>query len=163
MNIYVYAMKMEKEGENYYRELEAKVKNPGLKKILNFLANQEVKHYNVLAEMSKENPTPTMAEEALLNDVKTVFSGFKENTDVADFETDEVAFYEKARDLEKAAFDFYTQKAEQTMIDTHKEIFLRIAGEEKQHIDIMEALIDFTASPEKWIEDAEWNNIGEEY
>ena len=156
-------MKMEKEGENYYRELEAKVKNPGLKKILNFLANQEVKHYNVLADMSKENPTPTMAEEALLNDVKTVFSGFKGNLDISDFEKDEIAFYEKARDLEKSAYEFYTEKAEQTMIDTHKEIFLRIAEEEKEHVNIMEALMDFTASPEKWIEDAEFNKIGEDY
>jgi len=37
MNIYKYAMKMEKEGENYYSELSNKIDDVGLRNILRML------------------------------------------------------------------------------------------------------------------------------
>jgi rubrerythrin len=44
MNIYEYAMKMEKDSENYYSGLANKTDDAGLKNILKMLANDEVKH-----------------------------------------------------------------------------------------------------------------------
>ena len=47
MNIYKYAMKMEKDSENYYRELVDKTEDVGLQNILKMLVNDEVKHYHL--------------------------------------------------------------------------------------------------------------------
>jgi len=53
MNIYKYAMKMEKDSENYYSELANKTDDVGLRNILKMLANDEVKHYNIIEQMMK--------------------------------------------------------------------------------------------------------------
>jgi rubrerythrin len=41
MDIYTFAMQMEKDGEEYYRELGTKCKNEGLTKIFTMLADEE--------------------------------------------------------------------------------------------------------------------------
>ena len=51
MNIFDYAMQMEQDGEAYYRELASKCNVPGLKTILNMLADDEVGHYNTLEKL----------------------------------------------------------------------------------------------------------------
>ena len=56
MNVFEFAMNMEKDGENYYRELAGKADHKGMVNILNMLAEDEVKHYNILREM-KEGAT----------------------------------------------------------------------------------------------------------
>lgn len=54
MNVYEYAMKVEKDGEAYYRELASKSPNNGLKRIFTMLAEEEIKHYNVFKNMMKK-------------------------------------------------------------------------------------------------------------
>ncbi|GAH41605.1 unnamed protein product [marine sediment metagenome] len=49
MNIFEYAMKMEKDGEEYYRQLAQQTTNKGLQTILTMLADEEVKHYNAIS------------------------------------------------------------------------------------------------------------------
>lgn len=44
MNIFEFAMQMEKDGEAFYREIAKKTKNSGLQKIFNTLADEEVVH-----------------------------------------------------------------------------------------------------------------------
>ena len=60
MNIYKYAMKMEKDGENYYRELANKTGDVGLRNILKMLANDEVKHYHIIEQMMKSDVQPVV-------------------------------------------------------------------------------------------------------
>ena len=45
MNVFDFAMKMEKDGEAFYREIAGKTKNPGLKSIFTTLADEEMEHY----------------------------------------------------------------------------------------------------------------------
>lgn len=48
MDIYEFAMQMEKEGEDYYRALAKDSASPGLVKIFTMLADEEVKHFKVI-------------------------------------------------------------------------------------------------------------------
>ncbi|NUO05704.1 MAG: hypothetical protein HUU07_09975 [Candidatus Brocadia sinica] len=73
MNIYDYAMQMEKDGENYYRDSARKIDNAGLKKILGILANAEVKHYDILQKM-KKNEKVQMPDTEILSNVKNIES-----------------------------------------------------------------------------------------
>jgi len=50
MNIYEFAMQMEKDGENYYRHLAEESTITGLGKIFTMLANEEVKHFNIMMD-----------------------------------------------------------------------------------------------------------------
>ena len=51
MNIFDFAMKMEKDGERYYREIANKVQDKKIRNILNMLADAEVNHFNVMKSL----------------------------------------------------------------------------------------------------------------
>lgn len=57
MEAYDYAIQMEKDGEDYYRNLATKHSDRGIVEILTLLANDEVRHRKVL-EMMKRFTAP---------------------------------------------------------------------------------------------------------
>lgn len=73
MDIYEYAMQLERDSEKYYRELVEKTKNKGLRTILTMLADADVEHYNTFQKM-KKNESIQMVETEILSNVKTVFA-----------------------------------------------------------------------------------------
>lgn len=160
MDIFEFAMKMEKDGENYYRELATKTVNRGLGNIFTMLANAEVIHYNVFKNM-KEHEKIEAAPAAILSGVKNVFEKMKEENDT-NVNMAETEWYKKAQEIEKASRDFYLKEAGEVERADQKETFLRIAEEEKRHYLILEKIIDFVSRPQTWLENAEWYHL-EEY
>lgn len=160
MNILEYAMQMEKDGEEYYRQLAQQTTNNGLKTILTMLADEEVKHYNTIEKM--KTAKPQMAETAILTDAKNVFIQLRESTEKFDFGIRQTELYKKAQDIEKKSQDFYLEKANEVKKEYQKEIFLRLADEEKKHYFLLENIIEFVSRPETWLENAEFYHL-EEY
>ena len=77
MNIYDYAMQLEKDGEKYYLEAADSTSRPGLSKILIMLATAEQIHYAVFERM-KRNETVTVAGTTIFMDAKNVFVRMRE-------------------------------------------------------------------------------------
>ena len=155
MNIYEYAMQMEKDGKKYYRELIQKTNVKGLKSILNMIADDEVKHYKVVEKM-KQNAQPQMAETKVLITAKNIFTKMKEKNEKFDSETSQLELYRKVLDIEEKSHDFYSQKAEEIEDDSQKKIFLKLAEEEQKHYYLIDNIIDFITKPENWAESAEF-------
>ena len=160
MNIFEYAMQMEKDGENYYRELAQKTNNKGIKTILTMLADEEVKHYNAVEQMMTTNPQ--MAETTILTDAKNVFEQIKKGQGAFDIDVGQIQLYKKAQDIEEKSRDFYLEKANRVEKEYQKELFLKLAGEEKKHYFLLENIINFVSRPETWLENAEFFHL-EEY
>ncbi len=160
MDIFEYAMQMEKDGEDYYRQLADQTENKGVKTILKMLADDEVKHYNTIEEMKTKKPQ--MAETAILADAKNVFVQIKGSNEKFDFDTSEIELYKKAQDIEKRSEDFYREKVNQVEKKYQKDIFLKLADEEKKHYFLLENIIQFVSRPETWLENAEFCHL-EEY
>lgn len=160
MDIFEFGMQMEKDGEKFYRDLAKKCGDKGLENILNMLADSEVTHYKVLKEM-KEKTDPALTQAPILKDVKNVFARMGEEQKGFNFDIAQVDLYKKAQDLEKQSEDFYCEKASEVSNDVQKEIFMKIAVEEKDHWLILDKVIDFVSRPEQWLENAEWNQLGE--
>lgn len=161
MDIFEFAMKMEKDGEAYYRKLADEANDQGLANILTFLANEEVKHYNIFSKL-KSGQKEELPESTLMNDVKNIFEDLSEKKETPfEFDASQPQFYRKAQDLEKQSEMFYRDKAEETDDEHIKNILLKIAHEEKRHYFVLENIIDFVQHPKQWIEDAEWNKLGE--
>jgi len=156
VDIYEYAMQLEKDGENFYREVASKTVNRGLKTILMMLADAEVRHYRLFENM-KNNDKVGMPDSPILNDVKNIFIEMREKKQ---FETDvsQIELYKKAQGIEKQTRDFYLDKAKGVVPD-QKEIFLKIAEEEKRHYLILENIIRFVSQPDIWLEDPEWYHL----
>ena len=72
MDIYEFAIKMEQDGEVYFRSLAQETTDKGLANIFTMLADAEVKHVEVLREM-QGGAAPSLSGSSLMADVKNVF------------------------------------------------------------------------------------------
>ncbi len=161
MNIYKYAMKMEKDSENYFRELANKTDDAGLQNILKMLANDEVKHYNIIEKMMKTDASAELAETNILKNAKNIFTKIKGKNIVFDFDLPQIDFYRKAQEFEEKSYKFYLEMSDKVEIESQKKIFLKLAEEEKKHMFLLENLVEFVSRPETWIENAEFNHLVE--
>jgi len=160
MNVFDFAMQMEKDGEAYYRELAESTDNTGLKAILKFLADEEVKHYIIFKKL-KEGKQDSLPASNILNDIQNVFVEMKEKGDNYDFDAAQVDFYKKAWDTEKKSEIFYREKAEETNVVHEKKLLIKVAEEEKCHAEIIEGIIEFIKEPNSWMENAEWRRMSD--
>jgi rubrerythrin len=161
MDIFAYAMQMEKDGERFYREIAGKADSTGIKRILTMLADEEVKHYRAIEKM-QQGRAGQMAETNILDRAKNVFVQMKEEGGEFTPDLEQIELYEKAQEIEKRSRQFYEEKAAQADRDDQKQLFERLAVEEAKHYFLLENLIDFASRPGQWIENAEWNHL-EEY
>ena len=159
MNIFEYAMQMEKDGENYYRQLAQQTVSKGIRTILAMLADEEVKHYNTLEKMKTEKPQ--IAETRILTDAKNVFVQIKESGESFDLDIKQTELYKKAQDIEKKSREFYTEKANEVTEEYQKELFLKLADEERKHYLLLDNIIEFVSRPEQWLENAEFYHLDE--
>jgi rubrerythrin len=158
MSIIDYALQMEKDGEEYYRELAAKASDTGVKKVFEFLADAEAEHYETFLQM-KENQPVTRSDDKHISKIKNLFSEMKEGGVQGTVDQDTLDAYIKARDVEKVSQETYEQKAEEISDPEQKEMCLMIAGEEAKHYLILDNLIEFLQHPTTWVEDAEWRHM----
>ncbi|MHC4157814.1 MAG: ferritin-like domain-containing protein [Planctomycetota bacterium] len=160
MNIFDFAMEKERYSEDYYRQLAGKAENIGLKDILTMLADEEAKHYTIVANM-KENVNPEVAETTALSHAKEIFAKMRDAAEKFDFNITQLELYNKAKDIEVQARKFYLEKKEQIENASQKEIFQKLAEQEQKHFILLENIIDFVSSPQTWLENAEWHHLDE--
>lgn len=160
MNIFDYAMQMEKDGETFYRELASKCNVQGLKKILNMLADDEVGHYNTLEKL-KAGAGAEVPGTMVLENAKNIFREIKETGTGFDFDVSEIELYNKAVEIEKKGEDFYREKANEVEQPGLKDILLNIAEDEKKHRFLLKNTVEFLSRPKTWIENAEFHHLDE--
>ncbi len=155
MNVYDYAMKVEKEGEQYYKELANRSPYTSLKKVFNILANEEVKHYQIIRDM-KNSADVNVNELDIILDTATIFDTLTNDKDNVDFDNDEIKFYEEAIEREDSAEKFYLEKACELEDPNDKAVFLKIAEEEAKHKVVLHNILDFIQEPKNFVESAEF-------
>jgi rubrerythrin len=160
MNIFDFAIEKEKFSEDYYRQLAAKSNDKGLREIFNMLADEETRHKKIVSDIKKDI-APDLTETTVLSDAKNVFEKMRESAQSFDFNISEVELYKKALKIEQQSRDFYLEKANE-VAEAQKEIFLKLADEEKKHYFLLENIIDFVSRPDTWLENAEFYHL-EEY
>ncbi|MHC4432698.1 MAG: ferritin-like domain-containing protein [Planctomycetota bacterium] len=158
-NIFSYAMQMEKDGEDYYCQLAQQTSNKGLRTILEMLAAEEAKHYEAIDNMRSRRPD--LPETTVLSDAKNIFAQIKDSDESVDSNLGQVELYKKAQELEQKSMDFYTEKASEVEKEYQKEIFLRLAAEEKKHYFLLENIIECVSRPQTWLENAEFYHLDE--
>lgn len=158
MNVFDLAMEMEKDGEKYYRQLAEKTKNSGLKNILGMLAEDEVKHFQVLQKL-KDSIKVELLSTPILSGSKNIFQQLHEDKNWDDIPVNQIDLYKKAREIETKSFNFYMEKARAHTDPTTKKMFFLIAEEEKRHEFLLDHLIQFVSRPQTWLENAEFNHL----
>ncbi len=157
MDIFEFAMKFEKDGESYYREIAAKAGDKGLATIMNMLADEEEHHWQVLSEMKRR--TPSLPKTDILKNVKNVFEQNAGNKSYFNPDKAQVELYKHAQELEKQSEDFYRAKAAEVTEAAQKDILMRLAEEEHRHYFVLEHIIQFVSRPDNWLADREFTNL----
>jgi len=151
MDIFEYAMQMEKDGEAYYRQLAEQTNNNGLKTVFSMLADEVVKQM--------KTQSPQMEQTQVLTNAKNIFVQMKESDDTFDFDARQVELYKKAQDIEKKSQDFYSEKASEVTQEDQKETFQQLAAEEEKHYLLLDNIIQFVSRPDTWLENAEFHHL----
>lgn len=159
MNIYDYALQMESESEDYYRQLAQKTDNKGLKTIFNMLGDEESKHYRVIENM-KDRVSAKVSDTGMLSDARDVFRRMAGEKGF-DFSAEQKELYKKAQEIEQKSKNFYLQKVDEVENSFQKRIFRDLAAEEKKHFFLLQNIIDFVSRPDSWLENAEWYHLDE--
>jgi rubrerythrin len=161
MSIFEFAMKMEQDGEKFYRDLAGKTTNAGLKQIFTYLADEEVKHYNLFKGLLERQPSEYESTD-ILADSKNVFAQMKESgaVDVTD-DASQLEAYKQALEWEKKAYEFFEEKCAEATDPKEKKFLETIAKEERRHYRLIDGIIEFIGQPESWVENAEFNNLTE--
>ncbi|HZK12088.1 MAG TPA: rubrerythrin, partial [Atribacterota bacterium] len=96
MNIYKYAMQLEKDSENYYNKLMNETDDVGLQAILKMLAGEEAKHFSIVEQMMKNNTHPELIETDILKNARNIFEKIKGKKLEFNFDLTQADFYRKA-------------------------------------------------------------------
>ncbi len=139
MDVYKFAMKMEEDGKNYYNSLEEKSENKGIKKIFSMLAQDEQTHYDVIMNYQKKVEMPQ--DSKTLEDAKNIFELLHQSQDKLQIVLDEDAL-RHAMDMEKKSIEFYENQSKMSENLKEKEIFNKLIKEEKEHLFLVETLLN---------------------
>jgi len=161
MNIYQYAMKFEKDSENYYKRLMSETEDVGLQTILRMLADEEAKHFSIVEQMMKADTCPELAEIDILKNAKNIFVKMKGKKLEFNFGLAQADFYRKAQEFEEKSHQHYLEMSDKVEDEAQKNLLLKLAEEEKKHMFLLENLVEFLSRPETWIENAEFNHLDE--
>lgn len=155
MNIYEYAMKLEKDGERFYRDLAEKIEDKGIKSIFIMLAEEEIKHYIIFEKMNKQQSFTTQHSTHLIKHTLALFRKMREENPHFSFSRSYIESFRSALRTEENSYKFYMEKGNMLEDEKQKEAFLRIAEEEREHMILLQNLLTFAMDPVTWIENHE--------
>lgn len=154
MDIFEFALEKEQYSRDYYEQLKNKTSNTGLSNIFSMLMEEEKKHVEIIKQMRQQTPV-TVTETDVLGNARAIFEKMRESAQTFTDDITEIELYEKARDIEKKARQFYLEKAREVTNPSHREIFEKLAAEEQKHFVLLERICDFVAKPQWFLENAE--------
>ncbi len=158
MDIFEFAKEKEKYAEEFYRDRAAKSPDKGLAEIFLLLANEEEKHFDLIEKMQAEVPAE-LTETTVLSDATAIFEKIREGAKKFSFDKSELELYKEAQKIEQNARDYYLDKADQVEVQAQKDIFIKLAEEEKKHYFLLDNIIDFVSRPQQWLENAEFHHM----
>jgi len=160
MNVFEFALEFEKEGEQYYRQLAEQVDQAGLKAVLNGLADDEVKHYQVMQQIANSEPL-RLESTPVLGQAKQVFQEIKDSGGEVAAGIAPVEMLEKALALEEKSEAYYREKVSELESEDQKQIFEMIADQEAAHARLVENMVAFAKQPQSYLESGEFGKLEE--
>ncbi|MBN2038114.1 MAG: ferritin family protein [Chitinispirillaceae bacterium] len=159
-SIWKLAKQMEKQGKTYYERLAKSTKNPDIAAIFTFLAKEEAVHLATFEKMEKGVPVAARRVSGSTVKASKLFGKMAVRSRIADEKEGTVKAYKEALSMEKQSVKYYAGMLK-TCDEVRRTALALIVEEEKKHVVLMEALIDFARKPQEWLENAEFNHLDE--
>lgn len=161
MNVLDYAIRIEEEGLQLYERLGYDTQHPDLKRIFGLLADAERKHATEL-ETLKQQVDPADTDSVMLDRACHLESGFKKllasNDALHELKKDPDAFWHIVR-AEEENIRLLEGMAAAEPHEGARTLFLKIAEDEKRHLDTIESIYEFIESPHTYLEWGEFSNL----
>jgi len=125
------------------------------------LADEEAKHYDVIARMKDRIPEK-VSKTDVIGESKEILERIEQSQDKFDFDRSQAHIYEKALENEKISKEYYLEKANEVKDHCQKGILKKLAAEEEKHYKVLDNIVEFVSRPEHWLENAEFYHT-EEY
>ena len=155
MNIFQFAINMEREGEKYYTEQAEINKENSLSIIFTMLANDESMHVKVLQDKANKLPCDLKQNETL-SKAKNVFTDIKTTKIGINQMPNQLGVYRLALENEKASITLYQKYLSEAMDDESKKLFEYLMKQEEDHYEIIDQLVTLLSRSEEWVESAEF-------
>ncbi len=158
MNVFDFALDMERDGANLYDSLADKTPITELKTIFTLLASVEREHYKKISAL-KNNSDYKSFESDFLVHAQNVFKSLINSGDfecAADKDND---CYATAIKCEEQSIKFYEEAASNEKDDHVKTLLMKLAQEEREHLAMVENIYDFVESPKNFLAFGEFSNI----
>jgi rubrerythrin len=164
MDIFEFGMKMEQEGEIFYRGHAEKINDANASELLIFLADEEKRHYELIKHL--KDGLKGVFYTNFLKNVKTVFQRMKEKGETfIEEKAHMVEVLNKALAMEEESIKLYRKEAEKVdKVDKAsnpeiRELLLLLKKEEDAHYSLISSLIEFYETPHIWLEQAEFTHL----
>lgn len=161
MNALEFAIKMELDGERYYREQAEINQGNSLRAIFLMLADDEKMHAQILEKKAK-NLNYTLEPNETLATAKNVFNDKDRIKNEIKEIPSQIDVYRAALDNEKESILLYQKCSSEAADGETKTLFDYLILQEKEHYAILEQLTALLSRSEEWVEDAEFG-LREDY
>ncbi|AGA69057.1 hypothetical protein Desdi_1564 [Desulfitobacterium dichloroeliminans LMG P-21439] len=155
MNALEFAVKMELEGEQYYREQAEINKDTSLHTVFQMLADDERMHAKILEQKAKKLDYTLEPNETLAT-AKHVFSNKDSVKSEIKVIPGQIDVYRAALENERESINLYEKYASEATDDEARILFNYLIQQEKEHYSIIDELVTLLSHSEEWVENAEF-------
>lgn len=151
MNGFEYAIKMELDGEKFYREQALANKDNILNPVFSSLAEDEKQHALMIKEKQAGNDFQPDKED--MSNIKNVFNDAI-GLDVEKSTAEQIDAYRKALEMEAKSIELYKKLLSES--NENKDLFEFLVKQEENHYNLIEEIIEMVIRPNEWVESAEF-------
>ncbi len=152
MNVYQFAMDMEMAGRQHYLRMAEEVQGESGKRILNILADEELRHYEYLKMLSENHRIALETDN--VGKAEQVFNAMLEEQDIKGYQMP-IDTYSEGIKLEDASIAYYRERAREEQNPEVKVLFQKLYYEEKKHKLLLENILEVIMEPERQLESPE--------
>ena len=158
------ALQMELEGRQFYLEAARKVQNPGVRQILEYLAESEKYHIEKFNEIYRD-----LEKDPAWTESMAAFSPPQHEPYIcvlamtrADQETggkDDLQALRTGIQMEDCSIDYYTKLARESKNPLARRFFMSVAHEERGHYLTLMDMHNYLTQPEDWFYVKQMSNV----
>lgn len=164
MDIFDFALKMESDGEKYYRQQAKATHFEDLKVLLEALADEEARHYKIVEAMRAQNNEYLQGDDSLAK-ACSIFVSYKKDANalkkaisIEKLREEQIDVYRVALAKEKESIELYEKMLGQAKSSAEKAVLEKLVKEEGNHALALDNVIELLNRVNDWVEAAEFNH-----
>jgi len=165
MGVFDFALKMELDGEQYYREHAAQAKHEDLKTVLIGLAEDEKRHFAIVESLQKQKGNAYIEADPAVSKQRNVFElahnkDFipKDKESIAKLKAEQVDVYRAALTKEEESIALYKKLQQTATSPTEKTVLGKLMHEEEKHKEVLDNIIQMFNRVNEWVESPEFHH-----